>query len=168
MSIKLKIGDVEVTCDKPEEAMLLAGSIGAIKGLKIPDVSKLLEKPITLRLNGAEMVCENPASAASMLVVAGVLPKQKHYSAEARGAQGSGPTRAWQLAEAYGEKHGMSKDAAKRLIATKKKEVQAKARLGSMDAQDRLFMQELKDLAEKLGFSEETPEVVESKPKKKK
>jgi hypothetical protein len=146
MSVKLNFQGVEVTCDTPEEAMVLAGSAATVKPPKAADLAKLVDRPIKITVNGTEMTCETPASAAAMLVSAGVIKKPKNVTAEVRGAQGSGPQRAWQQAEEYGKKYNMTTDEARRLIAKKKRELKARLALGNLTADDKKFMDQLKGL----------------------
>jgi hypothetical protein len=132
MSIKLSLGSIEVSCDTPEEAMVMAGAANHLKPPKASDINRLMDQPIKLKIGNVEMTCENPVSAAATLVASGIVPRQKIYSREARGAQGAGPSKAWKDAEEYGKKHGITTDEARRLLAAKKKELKAKAVLDAL------------------------------------
>jgi hypothetical protein len=163
MAITLSFQGIEVTCDEPEEAMVLAGAAAAAVKLPKPaDLAKLMERPVKLKLsNGVELTCETPFAAAATLLSAGIVKKPKSSTTESRGAQGAGPQKAWQQAEEYGEKYGMAKDLAHKLIAQKKREIKARLALGSLTPDDKKFMDQLKALPS-------SGEDMEDKAKKKK
>lgn len=147
MAITLDFHGIKVTCDKPEEAMILAGTAASMKAPKASDLAKITERPITIVVNGVQMTCENPASAAAALVAAGIVTRPKKYTSESRGAQGSGPSRAWAVAEEYGKKHGITTDEARRLIKKKKDEIQARLSVNqSLTKDDMEFQARMREI----------------------
>lgn len=106
MSIRMKIGAVDVSCDSAEEAVALTAISSSVKPPKSSEMAKLMTQPVTLVLNGVSITCETPGAAAATLMAAGAIPKGRRHATDTRAAQSEGQQKAWKAAEEFAATHG--------------------------------------------------------------
>lgn len=132
MEIIVKVHGVEVVCSTPEAAAAVAAVSTKIEVPSKDKIADRIKGPFKVNINGIEVTCDTAEAAAYTAAAASGAPiKRKGMSEEAKGKQGEGPRRAWQEAEDYAKKHGITTDEARRILAKKKKELMAKALLAA-------------------------------------